>query len=156
MIRQSHPNKGKFNSGNRGRQDPQPKIANAADQWGDPWGTQPTTQGGQGTQWQTTQPNSQTPMPLTVTNPENMKWLRQASNSGVDADQMISTFRQMQHHNERLQANSEQTPKISSSLLPSGLVACNDCGQTSATFELADMHTQTAHPRLANRPDGRN
>ena len=156
MIRQSHPNKGKFNSGNRGRQDPQPKMANAADQWGDPWGTQPTPQGAQGAQWQTTQSNPQTPMPLTVSNPENVKWLRQATSSGIDPDQVISAFRHIQEQNNRNQVNSEQTPKISSSLLPSGLVACNDCGQTAATFELAERHQQEAHPRLANRPDGRN
>ena len=51
VIRQTHPNKGKFGLGNRGRQDLQQKITNAADQWGDPWATQQTPQRSQGMQW---------------------------------------------------------------------------------------------------------
>ena len=45
------------------------------------------------------QPNSQAPMPITVTDPKNVKWLRRATSSGVDPDQVISTFRQMQQLN---------------------------------------------------------
>ena len=59
-----------------------------------------------------TSSNSQAPMPLTVTDPKNVEWLRR-----IDLDQVISTFRQMQQFNSRNQENSEQTPKISSSLL---------------------------------------
>ena len=33
---------------------------------------------------------------LTITDPKNVKWLRRAISSGVDPDQVISTFRQMQ------------------------------------------------------------
>ena len=156
MIRQSHPNKGKFNSGNRGRQDPQQKIANTADQWGDPWGTQPSPQGNQGMQWLTTQPNTPAPMTLTIADPENMKWIRQATSSGVNPEQVISLLRLNQQQNSRNQATPEQTPKVSSSLLPCGLVACNECGFASATFELNDIHQQEAHPKLANRPDRHN
>ena len=156
MIRQSHPNKGKFNSGNRGRQDPQQKIANAADQWGDPWGAQSTPQGNQGVQWQTSQPQTQAPMTLTVSDPENVKWLRQATKAGTDQDQIVAALRHMQQSGGQNQTNPEQPPKVSSSLLPSGLVACNDCGFTASTFELADRHQQESHRRLANGPDGRN
>ena len=156
MIRQSHPNKGKFNSGNRGRQDPQQKIANAADQWGDPWGAQSTPQGNQGVQWQTSQPQTQAPMTLTVSDPENVKWLRQATKAGTDQDQIVAALRHMQQSGGQNQTHPEQPPKVSSSLLPSGLVACNDCGFTASTFELADRHQQESHRRLANGPDGRN
>ena len=156
LIRRFHPNKGKLNSGNRGRQDPQQKIANTADQWGDPWGTQPSPHGSHSMQWQTTQPNTPAPVTLTITDPENMKWIQQATSSGINPEQVISILRQKQQQNSRDQANSEQAPKVSSSLLPCGLVACNDCGHTAATFELHDRHQQEAHPRLANGPDRRN
>ena len=156
MIRQSHPSKGKFGSGNRGRQDLQPKIANAADQWGDPWVTQQTPQRGQGMQWPTTQPNAPTPMNITITDPEDMKWLQHATSSGINPAQVITMCRKQQHQHSQNQTNPEQTPRISSSLLPTGLVACNDCGYVASTFELADRHQQEAHPRLANGPDGRN
>ena len=46
-------------------------------------------------------PNSQAPMPLTVTDPKNVKWLRLVTRHGVDPDQVISTFRQMQQFNSR-------------------------------------------------------
>ena len=62
-------------------------------------------------------PNSQAPMPLTVTDPKNVKWLRQAAGQGIDPDQVISAFRHRQQFNSQNQENSEQTPKISSSLL---------------------------------------
>ena len=156
VIRQTHPNKGKFGLGNRGRQDLQQKITNAADQWGDPWATQQTPQRSQGMQWPTTQPNAPTPMNITITDPEDIKWLQHATSSGISPAQVIAVCRQRQELNSRNQANPEQAPKISSSLLPTGLVACNDCGHVAATFEQSDRHQQEAHPRLANRPDGHN
>ena len=161
ITRQSHPAKGTFTSGNKGRQDPQSKIVNTADQWGDTWMAPQTPQRGQGIQWPTTQPNTPAPVTLTITDPEDAKWLAQAASSGLDPTSVITACRQRQQHYSRSQATNDhtpQTPQVSSSLspLPSGLVACNECAHVSATFELADRHQKEAHSRLANGPDCRN
>ena len=133
----------------RGRQEPQSKIVNTADQWGDTW---MTPQRGQGVQWQTTQPNTPAPITLTITDPEDAKWLAQATSSGLDPASVITACRQRQQNYSRSQATNDQVPqapKISSSLLPSGLVACNECAHVSATFELADKHQKDVHPEPA-------
>lgn len=153
IIRTSHPHKGTF-SGNRGRQDSQVKMVNTAGPWGETW---PSPQEGQGAQWQTPNPNA--PMTLTITDPEDAKWLKQAASSGVDPAQVITLFRQKQQNHSRSQAANDpmpQTQKIAASLLPSGLVACNECAHVSATFELYDRHQKETHSGLANGPDGRN
>ena len=50
----------------------------------------------------------------------------------------------------------EHTTTTSASLLPSGFVACNNCGQVFPSFESIDKHFQEAHPKLANKPERRN
>ena len=152
-IRTYHPQKGTLSS-YRGRQDSQPKTVNTADPWGD---TYSSPQGGQGAQWKA--PNPSAPVTLTITDPEDTKWLSQAVSSGIDPAQVISMCRQRQQNLSRSQAANDPippTPKISASLLPSGLVACNECAHVSATFELSDRHLKETHPGLANGPDGRN
>ena len=138
IIRQYHPDKGNFGSHHRWRQDPQSKIVNTTDQRED---------------------TRTVPITLTITDPEDAKWLKQATSSGLDPAQVISACRLRQQNYSRSQAANDpvpQAPKISSSLLPSGLVACNECAHVSATFELADRHQKDTHSGLANGPDGRN
>ena len=138
VCRQHHPNKGNFRLHPRGRQDPQSNMVNATNRCVD---------------------THSTPVTLTITDPEDAKWLKQAVSSGIDPAQVISMCRQKQQNLSRSQAANDPippTPKISASLLPSGLVACNECAHVSATFELSDRHLKETHPGLANGPDGRN
>ena len=132
IIRQQHPDKGSFGlHPTRGR-DSLSKIVNAIKQRED---------------------TRSAPMTLTITDPEDARWLMQASNSGIDPAQVISVCRLRQQNHSRSKAANDpipQTPKIPSSRLPSGLMICNECTHVSATFELADRHQKETHPGKQN------
>ena len=166
LIRSSHPARGNIPSGNQARKEIQSKIASLADQWGDQW-IQPHVPlpRRQGPQWPAAMNNSPAPMTVTVTDPEDQKWLAQATSSGLDPASVITSCRQRQQQfsrsqntedNNRIPTHTPQTPQKVSSILPSGLVACHECAHVSATFELADAHYQANHLGLASRPDRRN
>ena len=80
LVRNVHPARGNIPSGNQARKEIQSKIASSADQWGDQW-MQPhiPPPGSQGPQWPTTQTNPPAPMTVTITDPEDQKWLAQAT-----------------------------------------------------------------------------
>ena len=123
------------------------------------WMIPKTPQEKLGIQGPSTHPKAPTPMMLTITDPEDAKWLTQATNSGLDPATIITACRQRQQYHNRPQANSDQspqTPRRISYLLPSGLVACNECTHVSANFKASDKHQNEAHPKLVNGPDCRN
>ena len=150
IKRPFHPARGNLPSGNQLRKEAQIQISNAADQWGNPWTGSPVTQT-HGPQWPT--------MTIVITDPEDQKWLAQATSSGWDPASVITTCRQRQQQHSRslvpIENNPQTTPRVSS-LLPSGLVACNECAHVSATFEQSDDHCEANHSKLAGRPNGRN
>ena len=157
IKRPFHPARGNLPSGNQLRKEAQLQISNAADQWGNPWSGALSIQT-QGPQWPTNN-NQSAPMTITITDPEDQKWLAQATSSGCDPASVITTCRQRQQQHSRsslpIENNQQTTPRVSS-LLPSGLVACNECAHISATFEQSDDHYDTNHSRLADRLSCRN
>ena len=150
------PSRGNLPSGNQLGKEAQNQLSNAADQYGNPWSGTPANQA-QGPQWANNniQPNSIT---ITITDPEDQKWLAQTASSGFDPASVITTCRQRQQQHSRSSApsnnSSQPAPKVSS-VLPSGLVACNECAHLSATLEQSDDHYDANHSHLAGRPDGR-
>ena len=112
----------------------------------------------QGPQWPTNN-NQLAPMTIVITDPEDQKWLAQATSSGYDPASVITTCRQRQQQHSRsmvpVENNPPTTPRVSS-LLSSGLVACNECAHVSATFEQSDDHCEANHSKLAGRPNGHN
>jgi hypothetical protein len=157
IKRHFHPARGNLPSGNQLRKEALMQVSNAADQWGNPYAGLPTSQP-QGPQWPT---NNNQPMPMTVviTDPEDQKWLQQATSSGCDPASVITQFRQRQQQHSRslppVENNIRPHPTVSS-ILPSGLVACNECAQVSATLEQSDNHYIAEHLKSANRPTSRN
>ena len=123
------------------------------------WMIPKTPQEKLGIQGPATHLKTPTPITLTITDPEDAKWLTQATNSGLDPATIITACRQRQQYHNQPQANSDQspqTPRRISYLLPSGLVACNECTHVSANFKASDKHQNEAHPKLVNGPDCRN
>ena len=129
---------------------------------------QKETHSGQGSRNQTTR--VQTPRKLTSIMPSGLL----ACNDGghTSSSPWMAEKHQKEIHSE--QDSQDQTshvqtsasllpatvsalpPFTSASLLPSALVACNDCGRVFPNFESADRHRQETHPRLANGPDRHN
>ena len=89
------------------------------------WITQKPTSGHQQIQWSTEQPNVPTPVTLTVTNPEDAKWMAQMRNSGSDPATVITACRQNQQH-------LNQSQPINNYI--------SQCNETSANFESVDRH----------------
>ena len=80
--------------------------------------------------------------------------LRKANQTTESADPLtvITTARQRQQQQSRMQsprppavASTQGNNSRTSTLLPSGLVACNECAHVSSTFEQAEEHTISAH-----------
>jgi hypothetical protein len=157
IKRHFHPARGNLPSGNQLRKEAQMQVSNAADQWGNPWTGLPAPQT-HGPQWPTNN-NQMAPMTVVITDPEDQKWLSQATSSGCDPASVITACRQRQQQHSRslppIENNPQPTPAVSS-ILPSGLVACNECAQVSDTLEQSDAHYITNHLKLASRPNSRN
>ena len=160
IKRPTHPSRGNLPSGNQLRKQAQAEMASALDQWGNPWTGAPPPPNPQppGPQWPT-HTNQPAPMTITITDPEDQRWLAQATSSGCDPASVITTCRQRQQQHSRATPAIENTPPTNprvSSLLPSGLVACNECAHISATFEQSDDHYDANHARLTSGSNGRN
>ena len=157
IKRPFHPSRGNLPSGNQLRKEAGNQLSNAADQYGNPWLGTPANQA-QGTQWTNNNPQPNT-ITITITDPEDQKWLAQAASSGFDPASVITSCRQRQQQHSRSSAPPNNVPlpapKVSS-VLPSGLVACNECAHISATLQQSDDHYEESHSHLAGRPDGRN
>ena len=96
IKRNTHPARGSLPSGNQIRRDAQAKIVNAADQWGNPWiGTPKLNPQNQGPQ-RPTHNNQPAPMTIVVIDPEDQRWLAQATSSGCDPASVITTCRKRQ------------------------------------------------------------
>ena len=89
------------------------------------WITQRYTPEEQQTQWSTTQPNNPTQVTLTITDPEDVKWMAQMRNSGSDPATVITTCRQNQQH-------LNQSRPVNNYI--------SQCNENSANFESADRH----------------
>ena len=129
---------------------------------------QKETHSGQGSRNQTTR--VQTPRKLTSIMPSGLL----ACNDGIHTSSSPWTTEKHQKEIHSEQDSQDQTshvqtsasllpatvsalpPFTSAALLPSTLVACNDCGQVFPNFKSADRHRQETHPRLANGPDRHN
>ena len=157
IKRPFHPSRGNLPSGNQLRKEAANHLSNAADQYGNPWLGIPANQA-PGAQWanNNTQPNTIT---ITITDPEDQKWLAQAASSGFDPASVITSCRQRQQQHSRSSTPNTNAPlpapKVSS-VLPSGLVACNECAHVSATLIQSDDHYDEQHSHLTGRSDQRN
>ena len=157
IKRPFHPSRGNLPSGNQLRKEAANQLSNAADLYGNPWLGIPANQA-PGAQWanNNTQPNTIT---ITITDPEDQKWLAQAASSGFDPASVITSCRQRQQQHSRSSTPTTNAPlpapKVSS-VLPSGLVACNECAHVSATLLQSDDHYDEHHSHLASRSDERN
>ena len=72
--------------------------------------------------------------------------------SGFDPASVITTCRQRQQQHSHSSAPSNNAPQPApkvSSVLPSGLVAGNECAHLSATLEHSDDHYNANHSHLA-------
>ena len=154
IKRNSHLARGTMSSNNQARREAQAKLVAATDQWNNRAPTPPPqAPQNQIAQWNGYD-NAPFPMTVVVTNPEDQCWLPQATSSGCDPKSVITACRQRQQQHSRTQSPMPQsntipqnTPKVSS-LLPSGMVACNECGHVSATFEqLEDRYNAVHTPR---------
>ena len=157
IKRPFHPSRGSLPSGNQLRKEAQNQLSNTADLYGNPWSGAPATQA-QGPQWANNN-NQPTAITITITDPEDQRWLAQATSSGCDPASVITTCRQRQQQHSRSSAPADNVPQTAprvSSLLPSGLVSCNECAHLSATFELSDDHYEANHSHLTGRPGSRN
>jgi hypothetical protein len=86
---------------------------------------------------------------------ENQQWLANVTSAGYNPNTIVTTARQA-HQNRQYQAHQHSRPasimstsSVASTLLPSGLFGCNECGVVSATTGLADAHASTAHSSSA-------
>ena len=149
IKRKSHPARGTISSNNQARKEAQARMVAAADQW-DSRAPMPPPQPHQMAQW-TGQNTTPAPMIVTITNPEDQRWLSQVTSSGCDPASVITAGRQRQQQHSRAQSPRppnntipQNAPKVSS-LLPSGMVACNECGDVSATIQQTLDHYNTTH-----------
>ena len=157
IKRPFHPSRGNLPSGNQLRNEAANQLSNAADQYGNPWLGIPANQA-PGAQWanNNTQPNTIT---ITITDPEDQKWLAQAASSGFDPASVITSCRQRQQQHSRSSTPITNAPLLApkvSSVLPSGLVACKECAHVSGSLEQSGDHYDEHHAHLAGRSDGRN
>ena len=152
IKRNSHPARGTMSSNNQTRREAQARSVAAADHWNShPPAQHPPTN--QMAQW-TGQVNPPSPMIVTITDPEDQRWLSQVTSSGCDPASVITAGRQ--RHQQHSQAQSPRPPSNTvpqqaqkvSSLLPLGKVACNECGDVLATFQqVLDHYTAEHTPR---------
>ena len=119
------------------------------------------------------QPNVPTQVTLTITDPEDAKWMAQMRNSGSDPATVITTCRQNQQHlnqsrpvnNYISQCNETsanfgsadkhrgiQTPQIP----PSGHWACNECSHIATGRPTAESHQKGAHHKPPDELDNNN
>merc|ERR1712086_890441 len=148
LKRTSHPARGTMASNNQFRREAQAKSVAAADHWNPRAPTPPhQNQNHQITQWQG-QNGASAPMIITVTNPEDQQWLSQVTSSGCDPASVITSGRKRQQQQTQAQSQATMSPTHTaiqnghrvSSLLPSGMVACNECGETYATLAQTSDH----------------
>ena len=141
-----------MSSNNQARRDAQAKLVAAADQWNSRAPTPPPqNQNQQITQWQG-QNGASAPMIITVTNQEDQQWLSQVTSSGCDPASVITSGRKRQQHtqtqNQAIRSPSHITtqngPRVAS-LLPSGMVACNECGDVYTTWAQTADHYNSVH-----------
>ena len=153
LKRTSHPARGTMASNNQFRREAQAKSVAAADQWNPRAPTPPhQNQNHQITQWQG-QNGASAPMIITVTNPEDQQWLSQVTSSGCDPASVITSGRKRQQQQTQAQSQATMSPTHTaiqnghrvSSLLPSGMVACNECGETYATLAQTSDHYYNVH-----------
>ena len=143
------------------------RRANQVRQNGDHWGNSPTPlhtpQASQTAmaQWNGFN-NTPSPMTIVVTNPEDQQWLSKVTSLGCDPATVITSARQQHLQQTRMQsprtlnvASSHDSGSGGSTILPSGLVACNECANISSTIEQAEEHTSAAHnPRQLELTNG--
>ena len=140
-----------MSSNNQARKEAQARMVAATDQWNPRAPTPPPQiQTHQMAQWQG-QNNTPAPMIVTITNPEDQQWLTQVTSLGCDPASVITAGRKRQQQQNQAQPPRspnntilQNTPRVSS-LLPSGMVACNECGDVYATFAQSLDHYNATH-----------
>ena len=96
--------------------------------------------------------NTASPMTIVITNTEDQQWLSKVKSSGCDPATVITSARQQHLQQSRMQsprtlniASSHGSGSGGSTILPSGLVVCNECANISSTIEQAEEDTSAAH-----------
>ena len=109
IKRPFHPSRGSLPSGNQLRKEAQNQLSNAADLYGNPWSGAPATQA-QGPQWANNN-NQPTAITITISDPEDQRWLAQATSSGCDPASVITACRQRQQQYSRSSAPADNVPQ---------------------------------------------
>ena len=153
IKRAFHPSRGQLQSNNQQRR------LMLARESAEPWANRSTASAGPQT------PQPQPPMTqwndfLNATPPlmsqfaidiENQQWLGKVASAGCDPNSILTTARQAHQtrHYQTQQPNRPasvaSTSSTGSTMLPSGLVACNECWVISSNMELAEAHTSSVH-----------
>jgi hypothetical protein len=157
IKRAFHPSRGQLQSNNQQRRSTLAKDSS------EPWANRGTASANPPT------PQSQPPMtqwndflnptPQRLTqfaiDNENQQWLANVASAGYNPNTIITMARQAhqgrqyQAHQPNRLASIASTSSAGSTLLPSGLFGCNECGVVSSTTELADAHSSAAHSSSA-------
>ena len=105
-----------------------------------------TPQRGQGLQWPTTQPNTPAPVTLTITDPEDTKWLAQATSWGLDPASTVTALRHTtQLHKPTPSDQRPDTPNTSSIVKPTAIGIRRPANPTTTWLDEFDTNRKAPY-----------